>query len=469
MILYNSETKQKEEFKPNKGNQVKMYTCGPTVYNYAHIGNLRTYIFEDILEKALNYLGYDVQRAMNITDVGHLSDDSDYGDDKMVKMAEKEHKSVLDIAAFYTEAFKKDFERLNLKWPETVVPATSCIDMYIEIIKELIEKDYAYVSNGNVYFDTSKLEKYYRFTNQSQDEMLVAARDEVEEDSAKRNVQDFALWFTKSKFENQALKWDSPWGVGYPGWHIECSGISYKTLGEYLDIHCGGVDNKFPHHTNEIAQSESFLGHHWCNYWFHVEHLNVKDGKMSKSANNFTTVQTLIDQNYDPLVYKLFCLQSHYRKILIFSYEGLDSAKNAYNKLINKISTLDKNDGEIDLNGISEFDDKFKKGLENDLNTATCITVLFDVLKSDLNDASKIYLIEKFDTVLGLSLTSPKKSLESEIDDNKKEYILNKIEQRTIAKQNKDYATADNIRNELLEQGIELIDTKEGTEYKVIN
>ena len=468
MILYNSETRQKEEFKPNNKNQVKMYTCGPTVYNYAHIGNLRTYIFEDVLEKALNYLGYNVQRAMNITDVGHLSDDSDYGDDKMVKMAEKQHKSVLDIAAFYTEAFKKDFEHLNLTWPEIVVPATSCVDLYIEIIKKLIEKDYAYLSNGNVYFDTSKLDKYYRFTNQSQDEMLVAARDEVEEDISKKNVQDFALWFTKSKFENQALKWDSPWGIGYPGWHIECSGISYKTLGEYLDIHCGGVDNKFPHHTNEIAQSESFLGHHWCNYWFHVEHLNVKEGKMSKSANNFTTVQTLIDQGYDPLVYKLFCLQSHYRKILIFSYEGLDSAKNAYNKLINKISTLNKNDGEIDYTKIKEFEDKFAKGLENDLNTATCVTVLFDVLKSDLNDASKIYLIEKFDTVLGLSLTSNKNNLKNEIDENLKVYILNKIEERKFAKQNKDYALADKIRNELLEQNIELIDTKDGTEFKII-
>lgn len=467
MILYNSETKQKEEFKPNNGKQVKMYTCGPTVYNYAHIGNLRTYIFEDVLEKTLNYLGYDVQRAMNITDVGHLSDDSDYGDDKMVKMAEKEHKSVLDIAAFYTDAFKKDFERLNLDWPKIVVPATSCIDIYIEIIKKLIEKDFAYVSNGNVYFDTSKLEKYYRFTNQSQEEMLVAARDEVEEDEAKKNVQDFALWFTKSKFENQALKWDSPWGVGYPGWHIECSGISYKTLGEYIDIHCGGVDNKFPHHTNEIAQSESFLGHHWCNYWFHVEHLNVKEGKMSKSANNFTTVQTLIDQNYDPLVYKLFCLQSHYRKILIFSYEGLDSAKNAYNKLISKISTLDKNSGEIDYDSIKEFEDKFTKGLENDLNTATCITVLFDVLKSKLSDSSKIYLIEKFDAVLGLSLTSNKNIREDKIDEDLKVYILNRIEERKIAKQNKNYQLADNIRDELLEKGIELIDTKDGTEFKI--
>lgn len=467
MILYNSETKLKEEFKPNNVNEVKMYTCGPTVYNYAHIGNLRTYISEDLLEKALNYLGYNVQRAMNITDVGHLSDDSDYGDDKMVKMAEKEHKSVLDIAAFYTKAFKNDFERLNLKWPETVIPATSCIDTYIEIIKKLIEKGYAYESNGNVYFDTSKLDKYYRFTNQSQEEMLIAAREEVEEDEAKRNVQDFALWFTKSKFENQALKWDSPWGVGYPGWHIECSGISYKTLGEYLDIHCGGVDNKFPHHTNEIAQSESFLGHHWCNYWFHTEHLNVKEGKMSKSANNFTTIQTLIDNGYDPMIYKFFCLQSHYRKILVFSYEGLDSAKNAYYKLINKISTLNENDGEVNTEGIKEFEEKFASGLENDLNTATCITVLFDVLKSDLNDASKMYLIKKFDTVLSLSLTTFKIPVENEIDDNLKEYILNKIEERKNAKLNKDFATADSIRNELLEKGIELIDTKDGTEFKI--
>ena len=280
MFLYNSLTGTKEKFIPNEEKKVKLYTCGPTVYNYAHIGNLRSYIMEDILEKSLIYLGYDVKRAMNITDVGHLQGDSDIGEDKMLLSAEREKKTILEIAAFYTEAFEKDFEKLNLKWPEIVVPATSCIDTYIEIIEKLIKKGYAYFSNGNVYFDTSKLKKYNVFSNQNVNEMLIGARDDVTEDKNKRNSQDFVLWFTKSKFENQALKWNSPWGVGYPGWHIECSGISYKYLGEYLDIHCGGVDNKFPHHTNEIAQSESYLGHKWCNYWFHIEHLNLKNMKM---------------------------------------------------------------------------------------------------------------------------------------------------------------------------------------------
>lgn len=253
MFLYNSLTRKKEKFIPNEKSKVKLYTCGPTVYNYSHIGNYRSYIFEDILEKTLTYLGYDVKRTMNITDIGHLSGDSDDGKDKMVEEAKRENKKVLEIAQFYTNAFKDGFDLLNLKWPEIVVPATSCINIYIEIISKLIEKDYAYLSGGNVYFDTSKLDNYYVFGNQSSEDMIVGARDTVGEDLGKKNKADFALWFTKSKFENHALKWDSPWGVGYPGWHIECSGISYKYLGEYLDIHCGGIDNKFPHHTNEIA------------------------------------------------------------------------------------------------------------------------------------------------------------------------------------------------------------------------
>jgi len=467
MLLYNSLTRQKEEFISNEKNKVKIYTCGPTVYNYAHIGNYRSYIFEDILEKTLKYIGYDVTRAMNITDVGHLSGDSDNGKDKMVEEAKKENKDVLEIAKFYTEAFKRGFDLLNLKWPEIVVPATTCVDTYIEIISKLIEKDYAYLSGGNVYFDISKLDKYYVLTNQSSEDMIVGARDDVQEDTEKRNSADFALWFTKSKFENHALKWDSPWGVGYPGWHIECSGISYKYLGEYLDIHCGGVDNKFPHHTNEIAQSESFLGHKWCNYWFHVEYLNSKGGKMSKSKGEFITVDTLLEKKYNPLAYKFFCLQSHYRKELVFSYEGLDTAQNAYNKLINKISSL-KKDGEIDKESALVYQNKFKENIENDLNTSSAVTVLFDVLKSDLNDTTKLYLIDDFDTVLGLKLNNQEQTNTS-IDEDKKEFILAKIEERTEAKKNKDYQKADSIRKELLDMSIELIDTREGTTYRIID
>ena len=269
MKFYNTLTRQVEEFIPNEEGKVKMYTCGPTVYHYAHIGNLRSYIFEDILEKTLKYIGYDVKRCMNITDVGHLTSDSDSGEDKMLKGAKREHKTVLEIADYYTEKFKTDCKDLNIRWPDIVSKATDNIDFYIKMIESLIEKGYAYVSGENVYFDTTKLDDYYALTNHKIDEMVVGVREGVEEDSNKKNQADFALWFTKSKFDDQELKWESPWGKGYPGWHIECSCIAIKNLGERLDIHCGGVDNIFPHHTNEIAQSESYLGHKWCNYWLH--------------------------------------------------------------------------------------------------------------------------------------------------------------------------------------------------------
>ena len=461
MQLYNSLTRKKEEFVPHTKGEVKMYTCGPTVYHFAHIGNFRSYIFEDILDKYLRYIGYNVTRTMNITDVGHLSVDFDDGKDKMVEEAKKENKGVLEIAKFYTEAFKKDFLSLELKWPDIVIPATSCIDMYIEMITKLLDKGYAYISSGNVYFDTAKLDNYYAFSNQNSDDLFVGVRDSVEEDMGKKNKTDFALWFTKSKFDNQALKWDSPWGEGYPGWHIECSGISIKYLGEYLDIHCGGVDNKFPHHTNEIAQSEGYLGHKWCNYWFHVEHLNLKERKMSKSEGNAITISSLISQGYSPLDYKFFCLGSHYRKELVFSFAALDGAKNSYNKLKNKISSL-KDEGEIDEQAVLEFQNQFKSALDNDLNTALAITVLYDVLKSDLNDKTKKYLMEDFDKVLGLNLTK-----NEEEDSELVEYIMAKIEERNQAKKDKNYNLADEIRNTLLEKGIELMDTREGTKYKI--
>ena len=343
MKLYNTETRKIENFVPYNKDEVTMYTCGPTVYHYAHIGNLRTYISEDILEKTLNYLGFNVKRCMNITDVGHLSSDSDSGEDKMLKGAKREHKTVLEIASMYTQAFYDDLKKLNIKIPEIISPATENIDSYIKIITKLLEKGYAYISNGNVYFDVTKLDDYYRLTNHKEDEMVVGAREGVEEDLGKRNQSDFVLWFTKSKFEDQELKWESPWGLGYPGWHIECSCIALKNLGEHLDIHCGGVDNIFPHHTNEIAQTESYTGHKWCNFWFHGEHLNDKTGKMSKSKGEFLTVSLLESKGYDPLAYRFMCLQSHYRKQLLFSYESLDNAVVAYNKLKNKIKSLKNN------------------------------------------------------------------------------------------------------------------------------
>ena len=465
MKLYNTLTRQIEEFIPNNKDKVEMYTCGPTVYHYAHIGNLRSYLMEDLLQKALEYNGYNVHRVMNITDVGHLSSDSDTGDDKMVKSAKKAHKSVLDIAKFYTEAFFNDFSKLNIKMPDVVEPATNLINEYIHFITVLLEKDYAYVSGGNVYFDTSKLKDYYVLTNHKEDEMVVGARRGVESDSNKKNQADFVLWFTKSKFEDQELKWESPWGLGYPGWHIECSCISLKHCGEYLDIHCGGVDNIFPHHTNEIAQSEGYLGHKWCNYWFHVEHLNDKNGKMSKSKGDFLTVSLLEEKGYNPLSYRLMCLQSHYRKQLVFTFENLDNAEQTYKKLKQKTLNL-SNDGAIDEDKFDMFIKKFISFLDEDLNTSSCLTVLYDMLKdNNLNDATKRKLTESFDKVLSLDLL---KEDEVSLNDELVSYIEEKIALRTLAKQNKDFIEADKIRNELLEKGILLKDTREGTIWNKI-
>ena len=463
MKIYNTLSKRIEEFIPYSQKEVTMYTCGPTVYHYAHIGNLRTYIAEDILEKTLNYLGYNVNRVMNITDVGHLSSDADSGEDKMVKGAKREHKTVLEIAKYYTECFKKDCERLNIKWPDTVVPATTLIPDYIIFIEGLMKKGYAYLANGNVYFDTSKLNDYYKLTNHNVEELISGVRDTVEEDTNKKNKADFVLWFTKSKFEDQELKWDSPWGLGYPGWHIECSCIALKFLGEHLDIHCGGVDNIFPHHTNEIAQTESYIGHKWCNYWVHTEHLNDTTGKMSKSNGEFLTVDLLEKKGYNPLVYRLFCLQSHYKNQLTFTYESLDIATNTYNKLISKIKSIKKDDSEIILSEFDKYNNQFKKALEDNLNTSNALTVLYDVIKSNLNNNTKLKLIESFDNVLSLNLIQ-----EDKIDDELVSYIKEMIEKRSEAKKNKNFEEADLIRKQLEEKGIILKDTREGTTFEVI-
>ena len=457
-----------ERFIPNNDGKVSMYTCGPTVYHYAHIGNLRSYIMEDLLEKTLRYIGYDVKRVMNITDVGHLSSDADTGEDKMLSGAKREHKSVMEIAKFYTDAFFSDCRKLNIKTPDVVEPATNCIDEFIHMITVLLEKGYAYESGGNIYFDTSKLKEYYVFSSQSEKELLVGVRDDVGEDENKRNKSDFVLWFTKSKFEDQELKWESPWGLGYPGWHIECSCISMKHLGEYMDIHCGGVDNIFPHHTNEIAQSEAYLGHKWCNYWFHVHHLNDKSGKMSKSKGDFLTVSLLEEKGYDPLVYRFFCLQSHYRKPLEFSYEVLDNMSAAYDKLVKRIGALDRS-GEVDKGKFDEYRAQFEEALCDDLNSAMAITVLYDMLKADMSDATKFALAESFDEVLSLDLAvaHEKKAADSGVDAEFEAYILEKIEERKAAKKEKDFAKADAIRDELMAKGVTLKDTREGVVWEL--
>ena len=462
MKIYNTLTRSVEDFKPNEEGKVKFYTCGPTVYHYAHIGNIRNYIGHDILDKTLRYIGYDVTRAMNITDVGHLTSDSDSGEDKMAVAAKREHKKAMEIASFYTDAFFKDFEAVNCKKPEIISPATENIEMYIKMIEKLLDKGYAYQSGGNVYFDISKLDDYYVLTNHKVDDMVVGAREGVEEDSAKRNQADFALWFTTSKFENHELTWDSPWGVGYPGWHIECSGISIKYLGEHLDIHGGGVDNIFPHHTNEIAQSEAYLGHKWCNYWFHNEHLLTDEGKMSKSKGDILTVSKLIEQGYDPLAYRLMVLNSHYRKQLLFTYDSLNQNETLLKKLRNKISSI-KEDGELVQDEFDKYNNRFKEELENDLNTANALTVLFELLKDDnVNGKTKLELIKSFDKVFSLDLIQ-----KEEVSENDEE-IIKLIEKRKEAKKNKDFELADSIRADLLSKGIELIDTREGTTYRII-
>lgn len=463
MLLYNTLTRKKEEFIPYDGKRVGFYTCGPTVYHYAHIGNMRNYIGHDILDKTLRYLGYDVTRVMNITDVGHLKSDSDSGEDKMVASAKREHKSVMDIAKFYTDAFFHDFDALNLRRPDIVSPATDNIDEYIKIISKLLKDGYAYQAGGNVYFDVSKVDDYYKLTNHKEDEMVVGVRDGVEYDNNKRNQADFALWFTKSKFDDQDLKWDSPFGVGYPGWHIECSGISIKYLGEHLDIHGGGVDNIFPHHTNEIAQSEAYLGHKWCNYWFHNEHLMDDSGKMSKSKGAILSVSRLIEEGYNPLAFKLMCLMSNYRKQLVFSYDILKQVEGVYDKLKNRVLAI--NDiGELDTTKFDYYTDKFKEELSNDLNTANGVTLIYDLLKDDsVNGHTKIEIINDFDKVFSLDLT--KKTLNTSIDMDK--YIKDKIEERRIAKINKNYELSDSIRDELLDKGIILTDTREGTTYRI--
>ena len=466
MQIYNSLSRAKEEFIPNEPGKVKMYTCGPTVYHFAHIGNLRSYIMEDVLEKYLRYLGYDVKRVMNITDVGHLSSDADTGEDKMLKGAKREHKTVMEIAKFYTDAFFADCKALHIKTPDVVEPATHCIPEFITMIQGLLDKGYAYVAGGNVYFDTSKLDKYYVFGDHDQEDLAVGVREGVEADENKRNKTDFVLWFTKSKFEDQELKWESPWGLGYPGWHIECSAISIKHLGEYMDIHCGGIDNAFPHHTNEIAQSESYLGHKWCNYWFHVHHLNTNHGKMSKSKGEFLTVSLLKEKGYNPLAYRMFCLQSHYRRGLMFSWENLENAQTAYEKLVSRIGALRADQAQGEEAEAEALRQSFREALDNDLNTSLAVTALYDVLKAKISDGTKRLLLEEFDQVLGLGLLEAAAQKQEATGSQEQDAEIDAlVAARTAAKQAKNFAEADRIRDQLKDMGIVLVDSKEGTTW----
>ena len=511
--LYNTMGHKMEEFKPIHEGFVGFYWCGPTVYNYAHIGNLRAYVFLDTLDRTLSYLGYDIKHVMNITDVGHLTGDGDDGEDKMLKTAEERHQSVLEIAKFYTDAFINDIDALNIRHPDVICKATEHINEMIELIKKIEANGHTYLSGGNLYYDISTYPDYGKLANLNLDELKEGAgkRKEVVIDGNKRNPGDFVLWFTKSKFENQAMTWDSPWGRGYPGWHIECSAMSMKYLGKHFDIHTGGIDHVPVHHTNEIAQSEGSFTEEdrkegpWVNYWLHNEFLILEGGKMSKSSGHFITLQTplppekgfsLKDKGFEPLDYRFFLLGGHYRKQLVFSLEALESAKNGRAALLQKIAKLASKGG-ITLSkgktykkaqadnrdGLSEkassYLDQFKQALENDLLTPVALSLVNKVLKDgSLPEKEALDLIDRMDSVIGLKLIESAAVVQKKIEDEAKsllpdhsgdpeaEEIDALVKERTDAKKNKDFATADRIRDELAKRGITIIDTPQGPTWK---
>lgn len=464
--IYNTLTRGKEAFKPVAAGKAGIYTCGPTVYNFAHIGNLRTYIFEDILIKALQYFGYRLRHVMNVTDVGHLESDSDTGEDKMAKGSERERKSVWEIARLYEDAFFEDCRQLNIRKPDDVCRATEHIDDMIDFIKTLEEKGYTYIANGNVYFSIDKFPGYSRLANMTLEELQAGSRVDI--DPFKKNPLDFVLWFTNSKFKNQIMQWDSPWGTGFPGWHIECSAMSVKYLGEYIDIHCGGVDHIPVHHTNEIAQSEAAVGHQWVNYWVHGEFLVLDGIKMSKSAGDFLTLKRLTEEGFTPLDFRFLCLQSRYRKQLLFNFEIMKDAKTAFRRLRNRIQTIGESIQGTDTvrpEKLADYKKLFAGHIGDDLNTPNAITVLWDAIKDeDLSNKEKALLIEDFDSVLSLDLLIGDEKPSSDVD----EALINKlIEERNRFRQEKNWAEADRVRGQLSNMGIVITDSKEGTTWQI--
>lgn len=460
--LYNTVSRTKEDFKPIQDGKVGLYCCGPTVYNFAHIGNLRTFLFEDILRRTLDYNGYEVNHIMNITDVGHLAGDDgdDTGEDKMLKGARREKKTVWDIAHDYTVAFQNDMKALNFIEPTRMPKATDHIQEMIQLIQKLQENGFTYEAGGNIYFDTEKFERYTEFAQLPPVEDTQAR---VDKDENKKSQRDFALWFTKSKFDDQEMKWESPWGTGYPGWHIECSAMSMKYLGgnqditqsETFDIHCGGIDHVTVHHTNEIAQSECVTGKNMANYWMHSEWLLVGAGdKMAKSGDNFITLQTVIDKGYDPMVYRYFVLGAHYRSKLNFTWEALDGAQNALNKVYDFL----KKTYDIEVGVVSkDYKSKFVESINDDLNTPQALASMWDVIKSDLSDADKKATLFEFDKILGLNMVEIK--LE-EITITKE--LQNLLNQRQQARENKNWELSDQIRDQIREQGYDVEDSSEG-------
>jgi cysteinyl-tRNA synthetase len=458
--LFNTLSRLLEEFIPVVEGKVGLYTCGPTVYNYAHIGNLRAYVFADILKRMLMLNGYQVKQVINLTDVGHLSSDGDEGEDKLEKGAKREGKSVWDVAEFYTNAFYQDIQALNIINPEIFCRATGHIPEMIELIKKLEEKGFTYVAGGNVYFDTSKFPTYGDFAklNLSPD----AARTRVETDEFKKSPFDFVLWFTRYKYMSHEMMWESPWGKGFPGWHIECSAMATKYLGEHIDIHTGGIDHIPVHHTNEIAQSEAAFGHKWVNYWLHNDFLNVKGGdKMAKSSGEFLKLQKIVDAGYSPLDYRYYLLGGHYRSPLLFSYEALDGARNARKRMKFLIEELKK---ELDLGrdeaAENALKEEFLSVVSNDLNTSIGLATAWKVIDDNkLSPASKLQVIEYFDSLFGLDLL---KDEEEDID----QAIIELAEQRQAFRLEKNWQESDNYRDKIAALGYDVLDTKEGYTLK---
>ena len=457
--LYNTLTKQKEEFKPLEGNEVRIYSCGPTVYSFAHIGNFRAYIFMDNLRRVLQANGYTLKHVMNITDVGHLESDADEGEDKMEKAAKKENKDPYEIAAFYTDIFFRDMGRLNIQRPEIIAKATDHIKDMIEFVKVLVEKGYVYETSRALYFDISKLDKYPVLSNRNLDDQIAGARVDV--DPEKKNPYDFAVWIKAP--ENHIMKWESPWGLSYPGWHLECSAMGKKYLGKEFDIHTGGVDHIPTHHENEIAQSKGCTGHIPAKRWMHVEFLQVDGGKMSKSLGNTYTLDQLQEKGIEPLAYKLFCYTAHYRTKLNFTFDSAISSQKALNRLRESyLLHLESEDNNVEKEKIEEYRKRFMNAVNDDLNMPLAMGIVWEVARNEIKSKQYAKLLIEFDNILGLDIEHSKDYLEKEEKIELPEEIKSLVEQRKQTRENKDWAESDRIRDLLKEQGYVVKDTKEG-------